>query len=241
MLLGGAAAGWAALATLTHPTAEARALAARHFFLGLALGALGLASSAGVAACCYALLTYALLCTLPNGIRLPNWVNWAQAGALPLTAPFMACWLAVGAAAASGASVLAGALWLAALLRGVALLLELPAETDADPRTGLPAGERPCGERHISTANCGLPDPAGCRSAPGWPDRLWRHLSIAPWVGLSLLDSRQSRGDDCANAGGGRADASAGGPGVSALAPMATLAATRQAPRTGARALVRAC
>jgi hypothetical protein len=185
MLLGGGAACWAAMAALTRPTLPARMLAAQRFFLGLALGALGLASSAGIVACCYAFLCYALLCAAPLvGVR-PRWVRWAMAGALPFSAPFMASWLAIGAAAATGATALAGVLWLAALLRGVALLLEQPTENDST-NAALGGGLVAVGV---------LAPPIVAYLIQPIVDQLqggltpYGNLSIAPWVGLALLNS----------------------------------------------------
>ncbi|MDZ4719819.1 MAG: hypothetical protein SH847_15325 [Roseiflexaceae bacterium] len=186
MLLGGGAACWAALAALTRATPPARMIAAQRFFLGLALGALGLASSAGVAASCYALLCYALVCTTPPAGNRPRWASWVFTGALPLSAPFMASWLAIGAAAASGAIVLAGVLWLAALLRGVALLLEQP--TDGDR-----ASSKLFGRVYIAVGV--LAPPIVAYAIQPIVDQLqggltpYGNLSIAPWVGLALLNS----------------------------------------------------
>jgi hypothetical protein len=186
MLLGGGAVCWAALAALTRLTHPARIIAAQRFFLGLALGALGLASSAGVAACCYALLCYALLCAKPlYGVR-PGWARWALAGALPFSAPFMASWLAIGAAAATGATALAGVLWLASLLRGVALLLEQPTEDDSSNAALIGGGLVAVGV---------LAPPIVAYLIQPIVDQLqggltpYGNLSITPWVGLALLNS----------------------------------------------------
>jgi hypothetical protein len=161
-------------------------LAAQRFLLGLALGALGLASSAGIVACCYALLCYALLCAAPLVGVLPRWMRWAMAGALPFSAPFMACWLAIGAAAASGATALAGVLWLAALLRGVALLLEQPIEDNSANAALIGGGLVAVGV---------LAPPIVAALIQPIVDQLqggltpYGNLSIAPWVGLALLNS----------------------------------------------------
>jgi hypothetical protein len=184
-LLGGAAALWAALAALARPAPHARVLAGRQFFLGLALASMGLASSAGIAAACYALACYVVLCVAPTTGNSPRWVAWALSGAFPLSAPFVACWMAIGAAAAAGAMALAGAIWLAALLRGLAGLLAQPSGASHPGRLAA-----------IGAIVLGVLAP----TVVGFPIQLavdqlqggltpYGNLSITPWVGLALLDS----------------------------------------------------
>jgi hypothetical protein len=51
----------------------------------------------------------------------PGWARWLITGAVPLSAPFMTVWMAVAAAVAGGLTLLAAALWGAALLVAVAV------------------------------------------------------------------------------------------------------------------------
>jgi hypothetical protein len=131
--LGGATGSlWLARSMLTGGDPTQRALTGRRFFLAIALASLGLASSAGVVAACAALLCYAVLPLSPQ-VHLHEWQRWAIAGALPFSAPFVAAWLAIGAATAAGATALAAVLWLAAILRMVAVLVAEP--RNQEPRT----------------------------------------------------------------------------------------------------------
>jgi hypothetical protein len=130
VLLGAAIALWSALAGLARPEAAERADAARRYFLALAVAALGLSTSAGVAAAGYTILTYAVLAVLPTpaagqrGATQAPLSSWAVSGALPFTAPFVAAWMATSAAAAAGITALAAACWAAALLHALRSVLD---------------------------------------------------------------------------------------------------------------------
>ena len=68
----------------------------------------------------YALLTWPVVrlgLARPGG---PAWTRWLFTGAVPLSAPFVAAWLAVAAAVAGDLSLVAVAFWGAALLVAVA-------------------------------------------------------------------------------------------------------------------------
>jgi hypothetical protein len=131
LLLGGALALWCACSALVQPAAATRNARTQSIYLALALAGLGLSNSAGVAAACYGILTYLVL-SVGHGdgrseksdhrpldqisILLP----WLFSSAIPLTAPFVAAWMLMGASVAGGVALLAGVAWLAALLHGLA-------------------------------------------------------------------------------------------------------------------------
>ena len=90
------------------------------YLTGLAIAGAGLGSAAGVTLAGYALLTWPVVrlgLARPNG---PAWTRWLFTGAVPLSAPFVAAWLAVAAAVAGGLSLVAVAFWGAALLVALA-------------------------------------------------------------------------------------------------------------------------
>ncbi|MCG8353857.1 MAG: hypothetical protein MI924_39335 [Chloroflexales bacterium] len=147
LLIGGAAALWAAWQALASRDGGMQPDWLVQTHLSLALAGIGLGSGIGVAAACYALLVVLLLalglndhkalCTAdqdkpnpePGNLTLaalqthyPQWGVWMLSGILPLTAPFVSAWMAIGAAAAGSVWLLAGSLWLAAFLAALALI-----------------------------------------------------------------------------------------------------------------------
>jgi hypothetical protein len=184
-LLGGALALWAALGALTRATPADRGSASGRMIPALALASAGLASSAGVAACCYAMLAHMIISVAPSGAARPRWAHWSVAGVIPLSAVFIAAWMAIGAAAAAGSTALAGALWLACLIRGIALLTEGDV---GETRGALIAG--------VAALALGVLAPAvSALLIQPVVDQLqggltaYGNLSVAPWVGITLLDS----------------------------------------------------
>jgi hypothetical protein len=126
VLLGGALALWAAVAALARPTE--RAYLSQTSMLALALAGFGLSSSAGVAAGCYALLTFVILVLAQpdeDAEKDPQkgLLGWLLTGAVPFTAPFVAAWMLIGAAVAGGVALLGGVVWLALLLNCCAAAL----------------------------------------------------------------------------------------------------------------------
>jgi hypothetical protein len=131
MLLAAGAALWAAGRAASGPPGHAAAWLTR-FYLALGLAGAGMASGAGVALAAFALLALAALrlglapptdearaIALPASDRRPGSRRralWLLAGALPFSAPFTAAWAGVAGALAGGLSLLAAALWAAALL-----------------------------------------------------------------------------------------------------------------------------
>lgn len=131
LTLGGGALLWISLSALTAASATERRVAGRQRFLAAALAGIGLSSGAGIAAGCYAILTFLLLAALDGGsMEEPETTSqsvapsvlpaalpaWLLSGAIPLSAPFIAVWMLIGAGAAGGVSLLAATAWFAALL-----------------------------------------------------------------------------------------------------------------------------
>jgi hypothetical protein len=139
LLLGGAVALWAAWRALIGTTYTMRVRWLLAVQAGLALAGIGLGTSAGLAAGCYALLTVPLILfglaerpaedTTARMLRSASsvwqpaagWSLWLLSGGLPFTAPFVAAWMGIGAAAAAQMFLLSGILWLAALLATLTL------------------------------------------------------------------------------------------------------------------------
>jgi hypothetical protein len=151
LLLGGGAALWAALAAIIRPGDRRRLTLLS--YQGMALAGFGLSSGAGIAAGCYAVLAYLVLALPKiedRGWRMEDRrssildprssildpqppspahrltgspTHWLLSGAVPCTAPFVAAWMLVGASVAGGVTLLAGAVWLAMLLNGLAAAL----------------------------------------------------------------------------------------------------------------------
>jgi hypothetical protein len=134
LLLGGALALWCACSALVQPDIVARNARMQSIYLALALASLGLSNSAGIAAACYGVLAYLVLVVGHRDWRLetsaaePNsqfsiLLPWLLSSAVPLTAPFVAAWMLIGASVAGGVALLAGLAWLVALLHGLTVAL----------------------------------------------------------------------------------------------------------------------
>lgn len=141
LLLGGGVALWCACSALAHPQPAARNARVQSISLALALSGLGLSTSAGLAGACFGILAYLVITIgyrdwgLEIGAYLPGdqtsiphppspiSLAWLLSSALPLTAPFVAAWMLIGAGVAGGVALLAGMAWLVALLQGLVLAL----------------------------------------------------------------------------------------------------------------------
>ena len=206
LLLGGGAALWAALAALTRPT-DQHSRAPRSF-LGLALAGLGLGTGAGIAAACYGMLAYLILTIggwdtettaekqgmevsqsqVSRSPSLPvSWSRWLLSGAIPLTAPFVAAWMLVGASVAGGVALLAGVAWLVVLLSGLTAALD-GAQAKGDRRALLVAAGASV------TLGVGAPlftsaliQPAIEQLQGGLAP--YGDVNIWPWVGLATIDA----------------------------------------------------
>jgi hypothetical protein len=204
LLLGGAAALWATLAALTRP-ADRRVLAP-HCFLALALAGLGLGTGAGIAAGCYGVLTYLVLIV---GRETRDWrleigdlaprspisnlqspisnAHWLLSGAIPLTAPFVAAWMLVGASVAGGVALLAGAAWLVVLLSGLTAALA-GAEVEASRRARLlAAGASVALGVGAPLITLLLIQPVIEQLQGGLSP--YGDVNIWPWVGLATIDA----------------------------------------------------
>jgi hypothetical protein len=213
LLLGGAAALWVALAALTRP-ADRPVLAPR-CFLALALAGLGLGTGAGIAAACYGVLAYLVL-VLPgvttdhqmpgdtetgrqgdNGRRTTDDghntqhathnIHWLLSGAIPLTAPFVAAWMLVGASVAGGVALLAGAAWLVVLLSGLTAALA-GVETEGNRRALLiAAGVSMVIGIGAPLIVLALVQPVIEQLQGGLTP--YGDVNIWPWVGLATIDA----------------------------------------------------
>jgi hypothetical protein len=134
MLLGGALAGWCALSAFAGPRRQKWLDRNRTAAVGLALAGIGLGTSAGIAAACFALLAQLVLALDPaeDGEAAPAdasqppasvFLGWLFGGIFPFTAPFVAVWLLLSASIAAGVALLAGVVWLVGLLNGLAFAL----------------------------------------------------------------------------------------------------------------------
>lgn len=138
LTLGGGAMLWLTLGALTTTTRLQRAERNRRRLLAIGLAGIGLSSGAGLAAGCYAVLVYLLLIvtedtgpeTKPNitvwGLPLST-PSWLLSGAIPLTAPFIATWMIVGAGAAGGVTILTAVAWLTMLVGALPFVIDPPA------------------------------------------------------------------------------------------------------------------
>lgn len=132
LLIGCVAALWAAATALWAAHDHDRQEQAATSWLGMALACIGLLTPVGVAAALWLTLIYPIGLALLLGDR--RWRLWA--GPLPIGATFVGCWLAQGATAASGAFVPGAAIWLAALIGGLATVRLWRAAPDDDPLLG---------------------------------------------------------------------------------------------------------
>lgn len=194
LLLGGALAGWCAFAALFRHDAAGRAAALTAGALAGTLAALGLGTSAGVAAACYGLLSYILLvaggwvgqagapAVTGQAARWP----WLFSSAFPFAAPFAASWMLIGASMAGGVPLLAGGLWLAALLAGLAWAVwGLPADG---------AGLHRAVALASATLGVGAPlvvqawiEPVAAQLQAGLGP--YGEIHIWPWIGLATNDA----------------------------------------------------
>jgi hypothetical protein len=138
LLLGGGLALWCAGSALVQPDVAARNARLQSIYLALALAGLGLSNSAGIVAACYGVLAFMVLSVGHEDRRteisdpiliapisniqppISNLLPWLLSSAVPLTAPFVAAWMLMGASVAGGVALLAGVVWLVALLHGLA-------------------------------------------------------------------------------------------------------------------------
>ena len=204
VLLGGGAALWAATSAFGQPDEHARHTRIHLSYLGLALAGLGLATSAGIAAGCYAMLAYLVLAAGRQERQEDKQANshtvtvspchrvtlsrWLLSGAVPLTAPFVAAWMLVGAGQAGGVALLSGAAWLVVLLNALTTALMIGPE----PATA----RRPLLVAAAASALLGVGAPLVVRALiQPVVEQLqggltpYGDVGIWPWIGLETIDS----------------------------------------------------
>lgn len=199
LVAGGSAALWAAGRAAAAPP-EDRAAWLGLYLAGLALAGAGLGSGAGVILSGYGMLTWPVVrlgLSRPAGPRRPLWL---LAGAVPLTAPFMVAWMGVAAAVAGGLTVLAAAIWAAALLAAVAVVRlatgQRPPSDPATPPAATWGGRAPSGLAGLLSAALGLGAPLAVIGLLGpVVDQLQGGLTpfgeivLWPWAGLIAYDA----------------------------------------------------
>jgi hypothetical protein len=114
-------------------------------------------------------------------------IHWLLSGAIPITAPFVAAWMLVGASVAGGVALLAGVAWLVVLLSGLTAAL-VGAEAEANPRSRLFAA--------VASVALGVGAPLivllliqpVIEQLQGGLT-LYGDVNIWPWVGLAAIDA----------------------------------------------------
>jgi hypothetical protein len=207
LLLGGALALWAALVGLTAAKLSVRAGLVIASYAALALAVCGLSSGAGVAAACYGVLACLILGPTRQSERgdpetepveaparrgLPSVfalaLPWLVSGAVPFTAPFVAAWMAVGAATAGGVIALAAVAWLAVLLNALPAVL-WPASASRGRALAAAVG---------LVVGVGAPVVIAATIQPAIEQLQggltpYGDVNIWPWVGITMLDAAKGQ------------------------------------------------
>ncbi|HMO57842.1 MAG TPA: hypothetical protein PKC19_10815 [Roseiflexaceae bacterium] len=192
ILLGTAIMLWAAIGTLRGSAATHRHTQLHSGMLGMALSGIGLASGAGIAAACAAIGAWLISVAATDeahpaaGASIsPPLTRWLLSGAFPLSAPFVATWMLVGATIAGGLSLLAALSWIAMLLHAVAVMASPP-----------PVGRRRlvvCAAASLAAGiltpplTMALVQPVIEQLQGGLT--VYGDTAIRPWVGIALIDS----------------------------------------------------
>jgi hypothetical protein len=202
MLLGGAAAVWAAGSAFVQTEADARRRLVLLSYLGLALAGLGLATSAGIVAGCYGLLVYLVLAVGSATAPGPNAADqaeasapgvgqtsrrWLLSGAIPFTAPFVAAWLLIGAGHAGGVILLSGVVWLVALINALTTALTIGTERAATRALTVAAAASVALGIGAPLVVLLLIQPVVEQLQGGLT--LYGDVNIWPWVGLATIDA----------------------------------------------------
>jgi hypothetical protein len=197
VLIGGATALWSAASAVWTADNDSRIDQIARVWLGMALACAGLLTPVGIAAALWLLLAAVLSLGL-----LVSRTLWAAP--LPPSMLFVATWLAIGATAASGAMLLAGAFFLATLLVAIAVARGQESGVRSrgikeHPNTGTIQHLIP-NTLVVLTIVGGILSPILLRSLimPA-VDQLQGGLTpfglinVWPWVGLAALDAGQRR------------------------------------------------
>jgi len=208
VLLGGATALWCACAAIVRPTGYTRSALAPLSFTGLALAGLGLGTSAGTAAGCYGMLAYLMVLIgetrrpgdqetssdqISSSPSLPvSLSRWLLSGAVPLTAPFVAAWMLVGAGISGGVALLSAVAWLVLLLHALAAALpdQRAANTTQRPATVAAAASVVLGVGAPLLVR-GLIEPVVGQLQGGLTP--YGAVNIWPWVGLAASDAAHTQ------------------------------------------------
>ncbi|MBX0330042.1 hypothetical protein K2Z83_20445 [Oscillochloris sp. ZM17-4] len=193
LLLGCAAALWAAWRAATDTPARAAAWLPR-YLIGLAIVGAGLGSGAGLALAAFALLGLPLMALGLGAAAEPTrpWPLWALSAAAPFGLPFVVSWVGVAAATAGRVPALAAALWVAALLSAVPVA-RLASEGGAgrwwpqDARLLLAAGLSAGLGLGAPLALALLVRPVVSQLAGGLSPM--GEIALWPWAGLIALDA----------------------------------------------------
>ncbi len=201
LTLGGSAMLWLTLGALTAAARPERTERNRRRLLALALAGIGLSSGAGLAAACYAALVYLLLVVTDEtgsetdsttGATVwglpPSVPSWLLSGAFPLTAPFIAAWMIIGAGAAGGVTMLTAVAWLTMLVSALPVVIDSP--TVASYRRWIGGG--------VSLA-LGVTSPLVVRlliqpvieQLQGGLS-VYGDVNVWPWVGLAMVNSART-------------------------------------------------
>jgi hypothetical protein len=215
ILLGGAAACWCAVSALAQADRHTRAARSAAAYVGLALAGLGLGTSAGLVAGCYAMLAYLVLisaaaradaekATPPQADKeqpapfrarsayLPAWLaSLFLTAAFPLTTPFIAAWMLMGAGVAGGVALLAGVAWLVALLNALSLALWGAPPPEAHRSLYAPAAASAILGIGAPLAVLGLIQPLVDQLQGGLTP--YGEVNIWPWVGLATSDAAHTQ------------------------------------------------
>ncbi|MGB9752967.1 hypothetical protein [Roseiflexus castenholzii] len=199
--LGGGAMLWLTLGALTATVHSHRAERHRRRMLALALAGIGLSSGAGLAAGCYAVLVSMLLVVTEDPESAtelnssatvwgfpPSVPSWLLSGAFPMTAPFIAAWMIIGAGAAGGVTVLTAVTWLTMLVGALPTVIDTPAT--ASTRRWIGGG--------ISLA-LGIASPLVVRfliqpvieQLQGGLS-VYGDINVWPWIGLTMVNSART-------------------------------------------------
>jgi hypothetical protein len=202
MLLGGAAAVWAAGSAFAQTDADARRRLVRSSYLGLTLAGLGLGTSAGIVAGCYGLLAYLVLAVGSAASAQPRAADqeganavgvgqtsrrWLLSGAIPLTAPFVAAWLLIGAGHAGGVILLSGIVWIVMLINALTMGLAISAGRKATRALTVAAAASVALGIGAPLVVLALIRPVVEQLQGGLT--LYGDVNIWPWVGLETIDA----------------------------------------------------
>ena len=210
LLLAGGIAGWSSLSALVEPDRQLRLARLLAASFALALAALGLGTSAGIAAACFGMLatlvlgaglisaearepraqagaSYDAAATLaehPTGISL---IGWLLAGIFPFSTPFVAAWMLIGAGVTAGVPLLAGVAWMVALLNGLTIALWGFGKPPVGRAAAVIAGLSVALGVGAPLIVRGLVQPVVAQLQGGLTS--YGDVAIWPWVGLAATDA----------------------------------------------------